>query len=276
MTPSTAARTFYAKLVTGVAGVYDERLVAAFEAVPREQFVGPGPWQVFTLSGHYIETPSDDPAFLYQDVLVGLSRDRGLNNGQPSLHARCLAALVPACGEAVVHIGAGTGYYTALLATLVGATGSVSAYEIEGDLAARAEANLRQLPNVRVHHRSGCEGTLAACDIIYVNAGATHPLDAWLDALRPNGRLLFPLTPDGGMGGMLLVTRQEPVGFAARFVCPARFVPCLGARDPDAATRLAKAFEGSNAPGVRSLRRDAVPDGSCWVSGKGWWLSTAV
>ncbi len=275
MTSSAAARKFYAKLVAGNAGVRDERIIAAFEALPRERFVGPGPWQVFALSGGYVETPSDDLAFLYQDVLVGLSCEQGLNNGQPSLHARCLAALAPAPGEAVVHIGAGTGYYTALLASLVGATGSVTAYEIDGDLAERAAANLDGLSNVRLQVRSGCEAALDACDVIYVNAGATHPLASWLSALRPNGRLLFPLTPDGAMGGMLLVTRRDGPAFAARIVCPAAFVPCLGARDAEMARRLSIAFARGDARAVQSLHRDTVPDDSCWVAGDQWWLSTA-
>ena len=42
----------YAKLVTANAGVpQTNRLVAAFAAVPRERFVGPGPWRVFTPGG---------------------------------------------------------------------------------------------------------------------------------------------------------------------------------------------------------------------------------
>jgi protein-L-isoaspartate(D-aspartate) O-methyltransferase len=269
-----ALQKFYAKLVAGNAQVGDPRIIAAFEAVPREQFVGPGPWKVFAMSAGYVETPSDDPAFLYQDVLIGIASDRGLNNGQPSLHARCLAALKPQPGETVLHVGAGTGYYTALLAGLVGASGSVSAYEIEGDLARQASANLQHLPNVTVRERSGCEGKLDRCDVIYVNAGATHPLNAWLEALRPEGRLLFPLTPNEGMGGMLLVTRRDEQRFSARFVCPAMFVPCLGARDYEMGQRLAKAFAQGNMWHVGSLQRGTVPDGSSWCSGDGWWLST--
>ena len=48
--------------------------------------------------------------------------------------------------------------------------------------------------NVTVH--SATRGrALPPCDVIYVSAAATAPLDNWLDALRPGGRLLFPLTP---------------------------------------------------------------------------------
>jgi protein-L-isoaspartate(D-aspartate) O-methyltransferase len=278
-----AHRAFFAELITASAGVAkkDGRLRDAFASVPRERFVGPGPWKIFTAGG-YIETPSADPAFLYQDVVVGLAPERKINNGQPVLHAICLGALNVQEGVTVVHIGAGTGYYTALLARLAGPTGSVTAYEIEQDLARDAARNLADFSNVAAYHRSGAEGLLPECDAIYVNAGATAPLDVWLGALRPNGRLLFPLTPaDGpggmpGAGGMLLITRSSTDRFDARFVCPAMFVPCTGARDEDTAAKLAKAFARGDSRNVRSLRRNTPPDETCWCAGKDWWLSTAA
>jgi protein-L-isoaspartate(D-aspartate) O-methyltransferase len=275
-------RSFFAKLITASAGVprNDGRLAAAFASTPREQFLGPGPWKVFA-GGGYIETPSDDPAFLYQDVTVAIAPERRINNGQPVLHAICLAALDVKDREAVVHIGAGTGYYTALLEKLTGPNGSVAAYEIEQDLAEMAMRNLSHFPNVTVHHRSGSEGLLPECDAIYVNAGATAPLDIWLDALRINGRLLFPLTSDGpggrpGAGGMLLVTRTGTDQFDARFVCAAMFIPCVGAREEQTALKLSEAFKRGDLGSVRSLRRNTHPDETCWCSGNRWWLSTAT
>ena len=99
-----------------------------------------------------------------QDVVVGLATERLINNGEPSLHARCLGALAPKPGEHVLHVGAGTGYYSAVLAELVGEAGRVEAYEIEADIAARAAANLGDRPNVKVHGRSGADGPLPGCD----------------------------------------------------------------------------------------------------------------
>lgn len=276
-----AHRSFFADLITASAGVpKDGRLRTAFAAIPREGFVGPGPWKVFTLAG-YIETPSADTAFLYQDVAIGLAPERKINNGQPVLHAFCLAALNVKDGETVIHIGAGAGYYTALLSRLAGATGSVVAYEIEPDLAERAARNLADFSNVTVHRRSGSEGLLPDCDAIYINAGATAPLDIWLDALRPNARLLFPLTPSdgpGGMpgaGGMILVTRTSNGRFDARFLCPVMIIPCAGARDEETASKLSEAFKRGDSRNVRSLRRNSQPDDTCWCAGHGWWLSNA-
>jgi len=274
-------RKFFAELVAGNAGVLrgDRRLVDAFASMPREKFLGPGPWRIFTAAG-YIETPGDDPAFLYQDVVVAIAPERRINNGQPVLHALNLAALGVKPGETVVHVGAGSGYYTAILANLAGDQGSVVAFELEADLAERATINLSHLPNVRVEAHSAAEGPLPETDAIYVNAGATAPLDVWLDALRMGGRLLFPLTPSDGPGGMpgagamLLITRVAEQKFAARFICPAAFVPCAGARDEETAARLATAFRRGNWRDVKSLRRDTAPDETSWVTGRGWWLST--
>ena len=280
-----AQRIFFADLITANAGIpkTDRRLADAFASVPRERFIGPGPWKIFTSSG-VVETPSEDPAFLYQDVTVSLAADRHINNGQPLLHAISLAALNPAPGETVLHIGAGTGYYTAILSKLVGPTGSILAYEIEQDLAQRATTNLADYPNVTVYHHSGSQGTLPDCDAIYVNAGATAPLDVWLDNLRVNGRLLFPLTPSDtpggapGAGAMLLVTRSSASAnaceFHARFVSSAIFINCAGARDEETARKLSAVFKRGNYRNVCSLHRNRPPDETCWFAGNNWWLST--
>ena len=266
-------RSFFARLVTANAGVpAGSELEAAFASTPREQFVGPPPWKVFTPTG-YIKAASDDPAVLYQDLVVSLGVE-ALNNGQPTLHALCIAALAPRKGERVVHIGAGMGYYTTILARLVGETGRVDAYEIEPELARRARNNLAALPNVTVHARSGAEPPLPGCDVLYVNAGATEPLAVWLDALHPGGRLLFPLTPSAGAGAMLLITRGDDGACAARFLCQAQFVPCVGARNEETAQRLTKAFRRGQWSRVKSVHRNQAPDDSCWCSGQGWWLST--
>lgn len=274
-----AHRRFFAELITMIAEVPNARLTSAFAKIPRERYLGPGPWKAFSGRG-YMQIPSGEPAFLYQDIVVALDEKRGINNGQPSLHATCLATLNLQEGETVVQVGAGTGYYTAIIAELTGTSGRVFAYEIEPDLANRAAENLADLPNVTVIPNSGAADPLPQCDAIYVNAGATAPLGIWLDALRTSGRLLFPLTPDGprgtsGAGAMLLVTRVTEDRFDARFICPAIFIPCIGARDTEMGRRLAESFKREDFDKVRSLRRGTPPDESCWCSGNGWWLSTS-
>lgn len=268
-------RESYAQAIAAKAGVsaFHQRVINAFATIPREEFLGPPPWRVFTGMGH-TET-SSDPALLYQDALVSLKSEAHLNNGQPSLHMASLAALDVKEGETVVHVGAGTGYYSAILATLTGPSGRVIAYEIDDDLAARAKENLAALSHVEVRHQSGTVGPLPSADVIYVSAGATAPLREWTEALRAGGRLLFPLTPDHGAGCMLLVSRIGAGEFAAKCISTAVFTPCIGARDDETGERLAKAFASRDTRSLRSLRYDSQPDETCWFAGPDWWLSTA-
>lgn len=81
-------RRAYAKQVLAAARVKGERIKAAFAAVPREDFLRPGPWPILRFWAAYVSTPSDDPVYLYTNDLVGILPERHLNNGQPSLHAR--------------------------------------------------------------------------------------------------------------------------------------------------------------------------------------------
>jgi protein-L-isoaspartate(D-aspartate) O-methyltransferase len=274
-------RAFYARFVAHRAGARDPRIEAAFAAIPREPFAGPAPWQILPAgpwsTPGYVATPDDDPAFLYQDVLVAIDPGRGINIGEPSLHARCLDALAPREGEVVLHVGAGSGYYSAILAHLVGAGGQVHAFEVEPDLAARAAANLAAFPQASVHARSGIGAGLPAVDAVYVSAGLTQPERSWMAALRPRGRVLFPLQPEGGYGGMLLAEKPAEASDAwpARFVSRAAFIPCQGAQDSSQGQRVAAAFKGDGWQDVRSLRFGPIPDASCWLRGEGWWLSTA-
>jgi protein-L-isoaspartate(D-aspartate) O-methyltransferase len=266
-------RNFYANFIVRNAGCSDERLIAAFACTEREHYLGDGPWSVFVNSG-YVSSVSSDPCLLYQDITIAIDADRGINNGQPTLHARCLAACAPTEGDAVVHVGAGTGYYTAILARLVDSTGHVTAYEIETDLAIRARKNLQHLSNAEIVAGSASEGTLPSANLIYVNAGATHPLPIWLDALNVGGRLIFPLTPNKGFGVMLLVTRVTPDNYAARVVVPVAFIPCVGARDDTSSQILATAIQSRAIFATKSLHRSTTPDSTACCIGKDWWLSS--
>jgi protein-L-isoaspartate(D-aspartate) O-methyltransferase len=268
-------RTFYAKLICNAAKIDDPPIEAAFRAVKREPFAGAGPWWV-GLGGHpYVQTPDDDPAFLYQNLLVALDRERAINIGQPSGHAFWLESCNIKSAETVVQIGAGSGYYTAILAHLVGADGRVYAYEIDEKFAGRARDNLKDLQHVEVRPQSGVVSDLPPADLIYVCAGAAQPSRTWLNALRPGGRLLFPLAPQGVFGGMLLITRPEQgPAWLAKFVSRAAFIGCVGLQDEEAGHRLTEAFS-KNWNSVRSLHLDGSPDESCWFAGDGWWLSTA-
>jgi protein-L-isoaspartate(D-aspartate) O-methyltransferase len=267
--PLAQRRAAYAHEVAARYGADDPGVEAAFAKVPREAFLGPPPWTIGS-GGTSSWATTSDPKSLYQDQLVALNRAKGINNGQPSLHALCISALHLTRQDHVLHVGAGAGYYTAILAELAG---SVEAYEIEAGLAARAAGNLAPWPNVTVYAKSATGRPLPEADAIYVSAGATHPDPHWLDALRDGGRLLFPLTGDQRWGGMLLVERRGQ-GFAARFVSKCGFIDCAGLRDPATAGHLTSVFREGGEDQVRSLTRETPSGPTVWFAGDGWYLST--
>jgi len=163
---SQRLRSEFAGLVAARTKGRNPAVEQVFASVKREAFAGPGPWSVAMLSAtDFVRTPDDDPAHLYQDVLIALDPARNLNIGLPSGHAIWLDAIDVKAGDHVVQVGAGTGYYTAILAHLVGGAGRVDAFEIEPDLAARASDSLRHLPQVQIHPRSGLAGDLPTIDL---------------------------------------------------------------------------------------------------------------
>ena len=182
-------RAAYARQILAAASVNNPRLAEAFATVPRENFLGPGPWLMWRWT-RYVATPDADPVYLYTNDVVALVPERHANNGQPSLHAHLIDRAGPGAGEHVVHVGTGAGYYTALLAHLVGPSGCVTGIEYDPGLAARARACLALYPNVTIIEGDGAQVGFDPANVIYVNAGCTRPAPRWLDHLADGGRLI--------------------------------------------------------------------------------------
>jgi protein-L-isoaspartate(D-aspartate) O-methyltransferase len=272
----SSCRDFYAKLVAVAGGPLRDRLERAFATVSRERFLGAGPWLARSIyTETYVQTPTDDPIHLYQNLLFALLGEKGINNGEPCLHGQLLGALGPAEGNMVLHIGCGTGYYTAILAQLVGSTGKVIGYEVNADLARRAGDNLASCSNVEVRCASGVAHALPRADVIYVNAGATRPAAAWLDALNENGRLVFPLSglQRSGAGVSVLIRRLRD-GFCAQAIGFCLFIPCEGAFDQAEASSVTAAFSAGTLWMIQSLVRNNQPDDTAVLVGDGWWFSS--
>lgn len=279
-----AVRRAYAKQLLAAADVRHARVERAFAAIPREKFLGRGPWPILRWGRGYVRSPSADPSYIYTDVLVGLQTKKHINNGQPSFHALLLAKLDPRPGEHVVHVGAGVGYYTAVLAELVGPTGQVTAFEVEKEMVARARRNLRDYPQVRVIHGDATRLAFDPADGIYVNAGVTRPPEAWLDALADGGRMIVPLTTEGGFnrrnagrierrGAVFRIERRKQ-RYLAAWLSPVAIYPCKGARDKASERALRLAFRKGGWQAVRRLyRHDDLPAARCWLKGEGWCLA---
>lgn len=276
---SRALRERFAGELDARARIRSAALRRAFAEVPREAFLPPGPWLDLGERGDgagYRSTPDADLAHVYRDVAIAIDPARLLNNSQPSLMARVLDDLEVQPGETVLHLGCASGYYAALLGRLVAPGGRVIAYEISPDVARMAQRALRRERLVELRREDVLEAALPEADVIFVDAGVTRVRGAWLDALRPGGRLAVPLTAMRvpirvarlvrSHIGRVLFVRREPAGFAARFGEGLAIMALHGGRDPDEQRVLDAAYRAGGFAAVRSLRRDPhEPEPECWV-----------
>jgi len=273
-------RAFFAKMMAAASGTGDPRYERAFELVRRDAFLGPGPWHAlgFTpvagIRPNYVETPSADPAYLYQNLLFALDVGKHINNGEPFLHAGWIGSVAPKPGEAVCHIGAGTGYYSAILAVLTLPGGTVQAFEIDENLARKARRNLEPFDNVSVTTGDATKLQLPRSDLIYVNAGVVAPPPSWLQALRPGGRMIFPWRPSEAVGLTLLLTRAG-AGFRVKPLGPSFFIPCVGASNTHECSKIP---DSGAAWSARSawLRADREPDWTAVAVYRQMWFSAAA
>ncbi len=269
-----AARRLYAEELRFLSHMSSHALLASFATVPRERFLGPGPWRFLHL-GRLWTTENADPRHVYHDVLIALDEAKGIDNGQPSMWAYFLDQLGICSSDHVLHLGCGTGYYTAILAELVASKGRVTAIEIDAAIAEQARIALLPWPQVAVVHGDGSSGPFEAADVIVACAGATHPQPSWLAALKPGGRLLFPLTPAKGPGAMAFLTRKNENCFDARLYFGVFFIAFSGARDPEISSQLADALNRDQGKSVQSLRCDAHDrNETCWLHGANWCFSS--
>ena len=204
-------RRFFAEELEAVCKLRTPALVDAFATVPRDQFLPPGPWTVladsdlsFTIGSgpqRLRATPDADPARVYHNIAVAIDPERQLFNGQPGTLGFWIDSLELTPGARVLHVGAGLGYYTAVMGECVGSTGRVLAFEVDEALASEASRRLASRPWIEVRHGDASAPLRETFDAILVNAGVTHPLDSWLDALAPGGHMMLPVTASDARDG---------------------------------------------------------------------------
>jgi protein-L-isoaspartate(D-aspartate) O-methyltransferase len=272
-------RCFYAEEIRTVANIDSPALVDAFASVPRELFLGPPPWSFH--SGQSLLQPvyrtTTDVRDLYHDVFVAIKASQFLNNGQPSLIARLIEALNLSAGKRVLHIGCGTGYYTAIMAEVVGPNGSVTAVEVDPDLASEATANLIGYKQVVVVNRDGAAVDPNHYDAILVNAGVTHPHPSWLESLTEAGVLVLPLgvgkTPSSKDHLVLKITRQRDQ-YSAGLLLLMTIYSSTSQRDPAIHFLLNESLESRAIVALRSIRTQEHPRiETCIVHTPGFCLS---
>ena len=202
----------------------DSRIEAAFRAVPRHLFL-----------------PDVALELVYADEAIPTKWQDGQvisSSSQPTMMAIMLEQLALQPGNRVLEIGAGTGYNAALMAHIVGAEGHVVTVDIDEDVVVAARAHLAAAgaSTVRVVHGDGAQGFADAApyDRIILTVGAWDIAPAWLEQLRPSGRLLLPLAV-GGSTQKVVAFERAGDHLASVSVRDAVFVPLRGTLAPQVA-----------------------------------------
>lgn len=194
-------------------GIRDEVVLAALNAVPRHVFVD----EAIAIRA-------------YEDVPLPIGHGQTIS--QPWVVAR-MSELARNGREldAVLEVGTGCGYQTAVLAQF-----AKTVYTVEriGALVAKARRHLTALKvrNVRLKHGDGSAdlGEPLEVDAIVVTAGATHVPSALLKNLKPGGRMVLPLAQNEGEARgvqRLTVIEMTPGGVREQTLDAVRFVPLL-------------------------------------------------
>ncbi len=194
-------------------GVRDPRVLEAMRTVRREQFV---PESIRT----YAASDSPLPIGFEQTI------------SQPYIVAYMTEMLALDSDHRVLEIGTGSGYQTAVLATLCDHVYSI---EIVPELAERSAKILQELDYRNVSVRLG-DGYLgwpehAPYDRIIVTAAPPQLPQALVDQLATQGRLVAPVGRNPDAQKIVLVTKDARGNVRQQDQLPVRFVPMVRGTD---------------------------------------------
>lgn len=186
-------------------GIRDERILAAFELIPRHLFV-----------------PLEFRDMSYDDRPLPIGHGQTIS--QPYIIAYMLQEMELTGSEHILEVGTGSGYQAAILSRIVP---EVHTIELIPALADRATRTLAEIgvTNVHIHVGDGSQGwsESAPYDAIVVSAAAAHVPQMLLDQLADHGRLIVPVGEN--MVQDLELWKREGDSFTRKILIPVAFVP---------------------------------------------------
>jgi protein-L-isoaspartate(D-aspartate) O-methyltransferase len=190
-------------------GINNQRVLAAFAKVRREEFVA-----------------ADLQEHAYEDRPLSIGCSQTIS--QPFIVAYMLQAADVRPDDHVLELGTGSGYQTALLAELAK---TVVSLERHPELAETARERLSCLgySNVEVIAADGTLGypERAPYDVVMVSAAAPHVPPPLIHQLAENGRLVIPVGIRQSQN--LVLVRKTPGGIQTSRLEGCAFVPLIGA-----------------------------------------------
>lgn len=189
--------------------IRDERVLDAMARIPRHEFVS-----------------EEYKSQAYEDHPIPIGKSQTIS--QPFIVATSLQALSLKGTETVLEVGTGSGYQTALLATLAQKVYSI---ERHAALAASADAVLNELGinNVKIIVGDGSYGVpeFSPYNAILVSAAAPEIPRTLFEQLADEGRMVIPVGPPYSQE--LQLVRKQAGTPVVEVIEGCRFVPLIGA-----------------------------------------------
>jgi protein-L-isoaspartate(D-aspartate) O-methyltransferase len=191
-------------------GINDQRILEAFLAVPREEFV------------------AEEYAHLaYGDHPLPI--EAGQTISQPYIVGLMIEAAEIRPGDTVLEVGAGSGYAAAVISRIAG---KVIAIERQHDLIDIARQRMERLgyDNVEIIEGDGTKGCRdhAPFDAILAAASGSHVPRPLIEQLAPAGRIVMPVGDPGWVQELVKVTKQDDGTLKQENLGGVRFVPLIG------------------------------------------------
>ncbi|MFJ6382763.1 methyltransferase, FxLD system [Kitasatospora sp. NPDC092039] len=222
----------------------------AFRTVPREHFL-PG----FPLETAYADNPTYTKADGSGTQISAAS--------QPAIVALMLEQLGAQPGERIFEAGAGTGVNAAYMATIVGLDGHVTAVDVDADLVDGTRKHLADagITNVEAVLGDGALGHPdgSPFDRVIATVSTSEMPTAWLEQVKPTGRIVLPLRLRGTASRTIAFERGES-GWVSVDDQLAVFMPLRGSMD-DARRNVTLTHQGDVTLQVHKDQHDAVDAG---------------
>lgn len=190
--------------------ITDKRILDAFLAVPREDFVG-----------------EEYARLAYGDHPLPI--EAGQTISQPYIVALMIEAAAIRPSDTVLEVGAGSGYAAAVISRIAC---TVIGIERQRDLVHLARQRMERLgyDNVEILEGDGTKGCkdYAPFDAILAAASGSHVPQALIEQLAPGGRIVMPLGSPGWVQELVKVTKNEDGTLVQQNLGGVRFVPLIG------------------------------------------------